>query len=63
MTAFIFFVEVTIDPNGQNLPMVVKDSIEFVTNMNLQDVDLVAWGQDFKLIKDAIINKIDFVDQ
>mgnify|MGYP001323098055 CR=1 FL=1 len=51
------FVEVTIDPNGQNLPMVVKDSIEFVTNMNLQDIDLVAWGQDFNLIKDENIQK------
>lgn len=45
------FVEVTIDPNGQNLPLIVKDSIEFVTNSNKQDVDLVAWGQDFKLIR------------
>lgn len=45
------FVEVTVDPNGQNLPLVVKDSIEFVTNSNNQDVDLVAWGQDFNLIK------------
>ena len=51
------FIEVTIDPNGQNLPMVVKDSIEFVTNMNLQDIDLVAWGQDFNLIRDEFINK------
>jgi hypothetical protein len=48
------FVEVTVDPSGQNLPLVVKDSIEFVTNTNRQDVDLVAWGQDFKLIKGKI---------
>lgn len=47
------FVEVTIDPTGDNLPMVVQDSIEFSTNANLQDVDLVAWGQDFNLIRDA----------
>jgi hypothetical protein len=45
------FVEVTVDPNGQNIPLVVKDSILFMTNMNQQDVDLVAWGQDFNLIK------------
>ncbi len=45
------FVEVTIDPLGQNLPLVVKDSIEFITNLNRQDVDLIAWGQDFKLIR------------
>ena len=31
------FVEVTIDPTGQNLPMVVQDSIVFSTNANLQD--------------------------
>jgi hypothetical protein len=45
------FVEVTIDPNGQNLPMVVQDSIEFTMNSNVRDIDLIAWGQDFKLIK------------
>ena len=45
------FVEVTIDPNGQNLPMVVQDSIEFTTNSNLQDIKLIAYGQDFTLIK------------
>lgn len=48
------FVEVTVDPSGQNLPLVVKDSIEFVTNANRQDVDLMAWGQDFNLVKRAI---------
>lgn len=45
------FVEVTIDPNGQNLPMVVQDSIEFTINANIQNVKLIAYGQDFKLIK------------
>ncbi len=45
------FVEVTIDPNGQNLPMVVQDSIEFTTNANIQDINLIAYGQDFHLIK------------
>ena len=48
------FVEVTVNPNGQNLPLVVKDSIEFITNANHQDIDLVAWGQDFNLIKKDI---------
>lgn len=40
------FVEVTLDPNNQNTPMIVTDSVTFVTNGNFQDVDLVAWGQD-----------------
>ena len=48
------FVEVTVDPVGGDLPIVVKDSIEFLTNMNFQDVDLVAWGQDIVFVKEQI---------
>ena len=51
LDSMYIFVEVTVDPSGQNLPLVVKDSILFVTNTNRQTVDLLAWGQDFKLIK------------
>lgn len=40
------FIEVTIDPNNVNSPMIATDSIVFTTNGNIQDVDLVAWGQD-----------------
>ncbi|MGC9355235.1 MAG: hypothetical protein ACP5D9_15415 [Mariniphaga sp.] len=53
--SIFIFVEVTIDPNGQNLPMVVQDSIEFTTNTNRQNIKLVAYGQDFKLIKSESI--------
>lgn len=49
--SIFIFVEVTIDPNGQNLPMVVQDSIEFTTNTKRQNIKLIAYGQDFKLIK------------
>ena len=49
------FVEVTVDPNNANSPMVIQDSIVFMTNDNLQDVDLVAYGQDFNLYNGAII--------
>jgi hypothetical protein len=45
------FVELTVDPNGANQPMVVKDSILFMTNEQLQVVHLRAWGQDFNLLK------------
>ncbi|PTN08521.1 hypothetical protein [Mangrovibacterium marinum] len=48
------FVEVTIDPQGENQPIVVKDSIEFLTNTNLQYVRLVAWGQDIELVNTPI---------
>ena len=40
------FVETTIDPNNSNEPLIHTDSITFITNGYLQDVDLVAWGQD-----------------
>lgn len=40
------FVEVTIDPGNTNNPFIVADSLVFETNGNVQDVDLVAWGQD-----------------
>ncbi|NJM15822.1 MAG: hypothetical protein HC896_11080, partial [Bacteroidales bacterium] len=40
------FIEVTIDPNYNNSPLVALDSIVFNTNGNVQDVKLVAWGQD-----------------
>lgn len=40
------FVEVTVDPNNQNSPLVISDSILFETNGNMQQVNLEAWGQD-----------------
>lgn len=40
------FVKVTVDPNNSNSPLVISDSILFETNGNLQQVQLVAWGQD-----------------
>lgn len=40
------FVEVTVNPNNQSLPYVVQDSLIFETNGNIQDIDLVAWGQN-----------------
>lgn len=40
------FAEVTVDPNKQTNPLVIRDSIVFETNGNIQDVDLEAWGQD-----------------
>ncbi len=53
--SIFIFVEVTVDPNGQNLPMVVKDSIRFITNFNAQSIPLIAWGQDFHLIKEVVL--------
>lgn len=40
------FVEVTLDPNNQSLPLIIEDSITFTTNNVDQRVLLAAWGQD-----------------
>lgn len=44
--SLFIFIKVTVDPNGLNSPLVISDSVVFETNGNIQDVDLVAWGQD-----------------
>ena len=51
--SIFIFIRVTIDPNNQNTPFVVADSILFSVNGNLQDVDLVAWGQNARFFKQA----------
>lgn len=60
--SIFIFVEVTVDPTGQNLPMVVKDSIEFTINFNQQAVQLLAWGQDFHLIKRGLIKTSTWIN-
>jgi hypothetical protein len=44
--SLFIFVEVTVDPNNSNNPLVVEDSIMFLTNGSAQRVLLNAWGQD-----------------
>ncbi len=58
-SAFVF-VKVTIDPNQANNPLIQQDSIVFSTNGNIQDVKLVAWGQDAYFYRNGIIGS-DYV--
>ncbi len=44
------FCRVTIDPTDERNPFVISDSIVFETNGNIQDVNLVAWGQNANYI-------------
>jgi hypothetical protein len=44
--SLFIFVEVTINPSSTLTPFIVEDAIEFETNGNLQQVKLVAWGQN-----------------
>lgn len=55
--SLFIFVEVKVDPTNSNNPMVVQDSIEFYINGIMQDIDLVAYGQDVHLINAKIIDQ------
>jgi hypothetical protein len=45
------FVQVTVDPLGASNPMLIRDSVVFETNGNVQDVKLIAIGQDVYMHK------------
>ena len=61
--SIFIFVEVTLDPNNVNDPMVVQDSIVFEYNGKMQDVDLIAFGQDVNLINGEIIQSQDWTNE
>lgn len=54
--SLFMFVEATLDPNNNPDILLQQDSIVFITNNNIQDVDLVAWGQDVHILRDSIFN-------
>jgi hypothetical protein len=57
------FVDVTIDPGNQNNPFIQKDSIVFETNGNMQDIKLIAWGQDAHYYNmDSLFGSITWTD-
>ena len=53
-SAYIF-VEVTVDPQSNNAPVLILDSVSFTTNGNKQNVKLEAFGQDMVFYNDSII--------
>jgi hypothetical protein len=53
--SMLVMVKVNIDPQNQSLPYLVKDSIVFLTNGNIQDVDLIAYGQDAHFLTNETI--------
>jgi len=53
--SIFIFVEVTIDQSSGVLPFIINDSIVFITNTNVQDVKLVAWGQDAHFFNGAVV--------
>ena len=53
--SLLILIEAKIDPQDKELPYVVEDEIQFLTNGNLQDVSIVAWGQDANFLRDSIL--------
>lgn len=54
--SLLVLVDVTIDPNEQNLPFLVKDSVVISFNGNTGDIKLVAWGQDAIFLNHEVID-------
>lgn len=50
------FVAVTVDPTNVNNPVIIRDSVIFNTRGDVQDVKLIAYGQDVHLINGEIID-------
>src|SRR4030095_12413713 len=48
--SLFIFIEVTVDPADEATPYILQDSIVFTTNGNIQDIDLVAFGQMARFI-------------
>ncbi len=53
--SLLIVVQVTVDPGQQNLPFLVKDSLVFTTNANVQNVKLIAYGQDAVFYNNAVL--------
>lgn len=53
--SLLVLIEVFIDPNDQNLPFLVKDSLVVQYNSRAENIKLVSWGQDAIFINNAII--------
>jgi hypothetical protein len=53
--SLLVLVEVFIDPQNQSSPYLVNDSIIFETNAKLQNVKLLAWGQDANYLGNEIL--------
>jgi len=51
------FVEVKINPLDRDNPILIKDSLVFITNGVKQDIKLLAYGQDVLILRGKTIDK------
>jgi hypothetical protein len=57
--SIFIFIKVNLNPNAQNMPMIIADTLAFFTNGNRQNVELVACGEDaiFLVSNDTLVNE------
>jgi hypothetical protein len=49
------FVQVNVNPNANNLPFIIRDSIQVSYNGNNRLVQLEAWGQNAHFFRDKVV--------
>jgi len=49
--SLFLFIRVTIDPQKENSPVLVTDTIRFLVNGNVQNIALEAYGQNVRIIR------------
>jgi len=54
--SIFIFVIVSIDPTGDDLPLAVTDSVNFLSGSHSGRVILEAWGQDIRLVTEDILS-------
>lgn len=50
--SIFMFIRANIDPQAVNTPVLVEDTIAFLTNGNVQQIALQAYGQNVEILKD-----------
>jgi hypothetical protein len=50
------FVQVNVNPNANNLPFIIRDSIQISYNGNNRQVQLEAWGQNAHFFRNKVIS-------
>jgi len=61
--SIFIFVEITLDPNNMDSILLIQDSILFSTNGNLQDIDLMAWGQDVHILHREVLQTTTWTNE
>jgi hypothetical protein len=54
--SLLVLVTVKIDPSDESLPFIVRDSVVFITNGNVQDVKLQSWGQNAHFLGNTVLD-------